>query len=946
MATTLKPDTIRKGFRRWFVGTESADGEQRMYCPICEDPETSRSPSGMMNPGTGVWNCLKNDHGGTVVSLVKQLKERDGFDIRTEAMAGNSRAARGEGKPSGRKGEPPSGAAVAMWHEALLDTNGVLESFIDARCISEETIEEYEIGWDSNARRYTIPIYDVDGELVNVRKYKMGASDGDQKFWNLPGYGDARLFLPDVLRTTDWVVLAEGELDTLVLSQEGFPAVSGTGGSGVFKPEWAEGFTDKTVYVAYDADDAGEKGAVKVANALRNFASAVYRVRLPEPGTDVTDFFAAGGTGDEFEELINQANKSGPRISKVISDTPKSGMRLSLLESMSDKAQGEPIELVVSVTGKQQEPFTAPRRVIAACDMSKGAPCEVCPLMARNGEMEIVTQPHDTRLMEFVDVSSTAQHRLLRMMTGARCADRVQFEVPELWRVEELAVQASVDERVDEAEDRPTRRTVWSVGTYATNTNEKVRLIGTNVPDPKSGVLKFHSWQNNKVDLDIDKFALTPDIREQLQVFRPEDGQTALDKCLDIAGDMSRNVTMIIGRDLLHVGMDLVFHSPIAFRVNGQDVDKGWLEMMVIGDTRTGKSEIASRLMAHYASGRMISCEGVTFAGLIGGVQQINNRWHMTWGIIPMQDRRLVILDEVSGMGEQNIIERMSSVRSGGVAQITKIQTESTSARTRLIWISNPQNGMFLAENRQGGVGALQTVVRNKEDVARFDFVMAAASGDVSPTEINRTHQPGPPGHDTESCELLVKWTWSLGRDSVRISSGAVSSASRAAVALGERYSPFPPLIQAANARFKILRIAAAIAARTFSADNSGHLHVTRDHVRDAVQFLDLAYGQDSLGYGRISDEERGRRVLSQDKQSVTEQMLRANEAIYETLAMNDSGVFRVRDFTDFQGMESGEASRVLAQLHRWGMVKYANRGEFTMTPQLISLLRRIKEED
>lgn len=930
MATGMRPDSVRNALKYWFVGSESADGEQRMYCPVCEDPEKSSSPSAMVNPEQGVWNCLKGTHGGKVDRLVRQMKG--------DSRLGSEKVVSGK--------EPPSPLAVAQWHEALLEEPEILQEFSAYRALSYDSVVEYEIGWDASAGRYTIPVYDVKGNLVNVRKYKMGASEGDQKFWNLPGHGEARIFQPQELKNTDWVILAEGELDCLVLLERGFPAVSGTGGSGTFKPEWAELFTDLAVYVAYDADEAGDRGAVKVANSLRNFAVAVYRVRVPEAGTDVTDFFAAGGTPEKFEKLLAAAKRAGARASRALDDIPRQGVPLSLLDSMSNKAQGEPIELVVSITGKNQEPFTAPRRIVANCDMQKGAPCERCPLMARNGEMEIETQPHDPRLMQFVDVPIGTSTRLLRMMTGARCGDHVEFDVQDLWRVEELAVQPSVDERRDEDEDRPVRRTVWSVDTYRTGTNEKVKFVGANVPDPKTGVLKFHAWHNKQVELDIDKFALTSGLRSQLEVFQPSGRQTSLEKCLEIAEDLSANVTGIVGRDLLHVGMDLVYHSPIAFRVAGRDIDKGWLEMFVIGDTRTGKSEIATQLMKYYHSGRLISCEGVTFAGLIGGVQQIGNRWHMTWGIIPMNDRRLVILDEVSGMADRNIIQQMSSVRSAGVAQITKIATESTSARTRLIWISNPQSGSFLSEHRSGGIGALQSVVTANEDIARFDFVMAAARGDVSAEEINVTHEPGISAYPAEDCELLVRWAWSQTRDTVKVLDTAVEAAAKAAIALGKRYSPHPPLIQAENVRFKVLRIAAALAARTFSVRSDGGLIVRREHVQSAVEFLDLIYGQEALGYGRLSAEESRRGERAEDMLHNARILMQQQPAVLATLFMS-SGEFKVRDFEEFQGMASAQASQTLASLHEWGLVQYTgSRGIFKMTAQLIKLVREMKEEE
>ena len=33
----------------------------------------------------------------------------------------------------------------------------------------------------------------------------------------------------------------------------------------------------------------------------------------------------------------------------------------------------------------------------------------------------------------------------------------------------------------------------------------------------------------------------------------------------------------------------------------------------------------------------------------------------MTWGVVPMNDRRLVILDEVSGLAEKGVIEQMDA---------------------------------------------------------------------------------------------------------------------------------------------------------------------------------------------------------------------------------------------------------------------------------------------
>jgi hypothetical protein len=66
---------------------------------------------------------------------------------------------------------------------------------------------------------------------------------------------------------------------------------------------------------------------------------------------------------------------------------------------------------------------------------------------------------------------------------------------------------------------------------------------------------------------------------------------------------------------------------------------------------------------------------------------------------------------------------------------------------------------------------------------------------------------------------------------------------------------------------------------------------------------------------------------------------------VFRTLFMNSGGEFRTRDFEEFQGMERGSASKVVAALHQWGLTKYKGGGIFAMTQQLIELLERLKEE-
>jgi len=945
-----KPDTVRAAFSRYAVGEESEDGEQRMFCPICEDPESSKTPSASMDADKGVWNCLKGNHGGGIYALVQDLKKERGFDIRAESMRGrhsDPSYTKAVQERLGNSSTPlPPQSQIEKWAQALLSNQTKLKAVMDQRGFDRKTIIAWELGWDGS--RITIPVRDEHGDLVNVRRYQMGGGHSN-KMLNLPGHGTAVLFRPDILRDAQEVVITEGETDCILLNQTGIPAVTHTAGAGTFRAAWAQSFVDKDVWICYDADDAGRKGAKRVESILKEFARNVFVINLPmtTKGADITDYIHLEGHSErEFRELMSDALDRGG-VATVSTPVAKTGDRANLGDSMSQGNQNKVLELTVSIAGKQQEPYTAPKLITATCDQSKGAACTMCPIAARNGQAEIEIREDDDQLFRFIDVAEQRRKILLREITGARCSDRVEFEVDENYHVEELLVQPSVDDRRDDETQQPVRRTAFSISTHASTVNRKVRLVGKNVPDPKTGKLRFMSWLNEPVEMDIDKFEMTPERKTMLEAFQPRADQSPLDKCFEIAADMAENVTHIYGRDILHVGYDLVWHSVLSFKIGDMLIDKGWLEMGVVGDTRTGKSEIGARLIKHYRSGTLQSCEGMSFAGLVGGVQQIDGRWHMTWGVIPMNDRRLVILDEVSGLKEKDVIEQMSSIRSSGIAQVTKIASEETSARTRLAWIMNPADGSMVGDNPMAGMGAIRTVVPNSEDVARFDFVMATAKGDVDTKVINAGFsEHHSPEYSSEASETLVKWVWSLTRNDVVVSEAAQKQVIKSSMEMGERYISDPPLIQSENVRFKLLRIAAAIAARTFSVNRRGKLLVNAEHIRDAVRFLDKVYEEPAMGYARASKRAITADAKAHEKYSLCVAYLREHQdSVLLTLRMVGGNTFRAKNFEEFGGMENSQAQQAVQALLKWNLVRLKSRGDIMMTPMLLKAVRELEEE-
>ncbi len=108
------------------------------------------------------------------------------------------------------------------------------------------------------------------------------------------------------------ILLCEGEWDCLCAFDHGFKhAATHTAGAGNWLLEWTPMFKGKCVWICYDRDAIGMKGAARVARALWPVAASVRMVDLPLPGTpeakDVSDFFRFGGTAKDFQKLLDGA---------------------------------------------------------------------------------------------------------------------------------------------------------------------------------------------------------------------------------------------------------------------------------------------------------------------------------------------------------------------------------------------------------------------------------------------------------------------------------------------------------------------------------------------------------------------------------------------------------------------------------------------------------------
>ncbi|MCC6943517.1 MAG: DUF3987 domain-containing protein [Thermomicrobiales bacterium] len=132
--------------------------------------------------------------------------------------------------------------------------------------------------------------------------------------WNMQGAVPLPYRLPELLASDGVVLIVEGEKDVDNLRDLGFIATCNHGGAGKWRDALSGYLRDRDVAILPDNDQPGRDHAEKVARSLAGGAASVRVVTLPglaEKG-DVSDWIAAGGTGDQLRALIDGAPRWEP----------------------------------------------------------------------------------------------------------------------------------------------------------------------------------------------------------------------------------------------------------------------------------------------------------------------------------------------------------------------------------------------------------------------------------------------------------------------------------------------------------------------------------------------------------------------------------------------------------------------------------------------------------
>lgn len=846
--------------------------EVKAECPFKElhESQTDNNPSLTVNLAKGVYYCNSCHSKGNIHTMYKHL-----YGLSNEEAWFQLGDALKIPRPDGTKPTRPDidVGLIQEYHQKLMSLTGPIRDMLkERRGLTDETLKKFQLGWDGE--RITIPIYDEFNTLVNFRRYKWNSTDDQWKVLNYVdeynnSYGEVRIFGIDQVIDPDveYIVWAEGEMDRICAEQHGFPTACATSGAGTWKPEWTKLFRNKKrVYLAQDNDEAGRIATQKLCEKLYRVVD-VYVINWPEnfPAKgDITDFFTkCGQTSQDFQALLDNATRyiDPSMIEERVADESEA-QEVHLSDSSEAGFFGKRLRIPVMVSGKDSTPYLCPKVIRAFCgDAADGEnkKCSKCQLALHAGEMEKTLSSVDKDVMKLIKCTEKQQMAVIYEMLGVnpRC-DRCTIEVKEHMNLEELRLIPKAEANFGFSKEHEyVVRTGYYIGNNL-KTNKRYTMAGYMYPDPNS---QYATYVFDKAypekDL-ISDFELNEETLEHLKMFQVKPGQTIREKFDEIHTDLERNVTYIWERRNVAFAVDLIYHTVLNFYFQEQYVKRGWGELLIIGDSGQAKTTIVERLMHHYRLGELHSGEASRRTGLVYNMQQNNKRWFLVWGAFPLNDGGLITIDELSGLSEDDLAV-MSDVRSSGIAKATGVITAETTSRTRAIYISNPRNGRQL-NSETYGVSAVLKLMGKAEDVRRLDLAMSVASGDVDPSLVNRSLKDLPPVphvYTSDLCNTRVLWAWSRKPDDVIITDEATQRILESATEMGAKYSSKIPIVEAADQRIKIARLAVAAACCVFSSDETGQKVIVKpEHVDFVVDFMNELYCTKSFGYDRLSEQD------------------------------------------------------------------------------------------
>ena len=781
-------------------------------------------------------------------------------------------------------------------HQALLDSQETLDSCHYLN-ISDEVIEELSLGFITNC--LATPVF-KNGQLVNVARYNIHKIEGVNKVrYNSNSLsGDIVPF--DIWKTDRrHTIFCEGEKDMLVARSFGLNAITITGGSqSAIQKEYLPYFRNRIVYICYDNDEAGRKGAIKLYKDLLSNGADVYIVDISqvcvEEKEDVSDFFNKyHKTREDFDTLITSTKRKLTDKELNAVET-KNTLKLSKLEDNIKNSV-----LYRSALSKLQVIATS-TEVYAVPEYATFKPKQQEDMQEDSIKNWFLFK--DSSFLELMEGKVQAKdiNGILARLCGLspKWYEDYTLDKGHLKSIYKL----SVCDRVTDEDEKAIEYSIDLYSFQPLDIGKYYEIEYKLFPHPKMGQhiigiaykitpTEFTFDFNNTDNLrSLDKFKVTT---------------TIADKVDELYKNAKVHIAPYLKKDLWLLS-DLVFNSPLEITYN--KVMRGALDVFILGDTRTGKSETTRSLRELYQFGEVVPLKTATVASLIGGTDEKSKKTKL--GVLPRFNQELVILEEFSG-APLDFLKTLTEIRSSNIIKIYRVSGDiKAPCKLRMITISNPisENGNLMSlASYPNGVQPLNELIKSPEDIARYDaFLLVPAVGKLTNPFLSKTDNT--PGAIIDGKDYVIKSRWikSLKAEDIVIDNAIGNYIFEQAQELNKVFESSFTVFGSETDK-KVARFASALACMLVSSYDYKHIIVTKDHVDYVISFIKSIYDNECFKLKEFAQEERAHNKATDKDVQILEKYY-SNNATFVDLLANNSRISRL-ELTILSGADNHKFS-------------------------------------
>lgn len=896
-------------FKKFFKEYHEMDtGEWAVKCPFPHTDEKGDRyyesvPSAHINQRESVFHCKVCGKGLSEASFVAQLQGvsyKDALILLKEM-------------------DKHEGSVWVNERAAFLNSESTQEHWLSLG-LSSNVADELKIGYSGEGFDFPVFIY---GEILDVRNYSPG-----RKPKVLSEKGAKNLLLPFDLWVNDErpTLLCAGEKDMAIGRQMGFNSLSFTGGEQAFPKLFKASFRGKRIFIVYDNDQAGIEGSRKIASLLKDAGAFPHVVTkhyetCKEKGEDLHDYFHKyGRTGEDLQKILDET----PEFSEE--DYRKEQEKYIPLVSITKAMEGQYANRVVSsrvaVVATYEESFHVPEFV----EFHKGQAGEKCTMATGEIREWVLDKSNIKDILLLMD-SNLKQQQIndsLKMLAGIPHKEANVRVVPKSRAKIHKAVVTD-DLESDIVKDESEKVSMRELLIYSVNEEiergAKYRMQFKPTAHPlKGSQVVGIATKLEESDNSMNRFVVSPKVLDSLEVFKVREGQTVKNKMHELY-ERAKGLIGVEARKDVTFATDLFFHTPLEF-IFGNRKERAYLDVMMIGDPRTGKSQAAKKLLQTYELGLITSLKTATTAGLLGGSDQTNGGWKTKLGLLPRNNKGAIIMEEFSG-GGQDLVSKLTEVRSSNRVRLTRVNGSiDVPAMVRMMSISNPATGQggnsLPLRSYPHGIKVLLDLIGASEDIARYDFFLLVDEPDryISPLE-EFEHEP----FAKESYINRIRWVWSRKPNQIQMEKHVQEHIVDLAQGLNNEYNSHIKLF-GPEAWKKLARMSIACAGMLCSMDESGdNLVVKTEHVEWSRNFLKACYDNKLFKLKEYVESER--RLTHCDKDAlIALQGLYSNHAVMlQQLEMSTE--MSQRQLQTVSGLDQKDFAKVINNFVAYGFVQY-----------------------